>query len=122
MTLIEVIAELKPTEDPKKVEKALLNLFPSFEISRNKRIIKGRGSNLEKFKERLREQKIRTTARALLMKGRKGDSTKFYLNKQAAWVGKVNLVEPELAPLGPIEVIIEAEGIDKIIDELTKEE
>jgi hypothetical protein len=120
MSLIKVVSELKPTENPKKVKKALLNLFPDLEISRKKGIIGGKGSNLEKFKEKLKEQKIRTTARTLLMKGREGNSTKFYLNKQAAWVGKINFVEPELAPLGPIEVIIKAKEIDKVIDELTE--
>jgi hypothetical protein len=45
------------------------------------------------------------------------DSTWFYLNKQAAFVGTITLCEEaEESPLGPIKVILTSSNIDKIID------
>ncbi|CAB3288333.1 conserved protein of unknown function [Methanocaldococcus lauensis] len=94
---MEVIikAKVKPTEDKYKVKKAILNIFPKAKLN----FVKGEDEfgkwegvtkNVEKFKEILRQQAILDTARMVLEKGIMESSTKFYLNKQAAYVGAVN--------------------------------
>ncbi|CAB3289327.1 conserved protein of unknown function [Methanocaldococcus lauensis] len=94
---MEVIikAKVKPTEDKYKVKKAILNIFPKAKLN----FVKGEDEfgkwegvtkNVEKFKEILRRQAILDTARMVLEKGIMESSTKFYLNKQAAYVGTVN--------------------------------
>ncbi|WP_456371506.1 RNA-binding domain-containing protein [Methanocaldococcus sp.] len=88
-------AKVKPTEDKYKVKKAILNIFPKAKLN----FVKGEDEfgkwegvtkNVEKFKEILRRQAILDTARMVLEKGIMESSTKFYLNKQAAYVGAVN--------------------------------
>ncbi len=94
---MEVIikAKVKPTEDKYKVKKAILNIFPKAKLN----FVKGEDEfgkwegvtkNVDKLKEILRRQAILDTARMVLEKGIIESSTKFYLNKQAAYVGAVN--------------------------------
>jgi hypothetical protein len=50
-----------------------------------------------------------------MYRNRKEGQVEFMLNKQAAWVGKVNFTGGE-SPLGPIEVTINARDIERMID------
>ncbi|MBI2111431.1 MAG: hypothetical protein HYT44_03515 [Nitrosarchaeum sp.] len=86
---IEILSSINSSEDPKKIETAILNIFPDAKIKIDNFSIK----NLE------------------------NDSTWFYLNKQAAFSNAIALCEEaEESPLGPIKVILTSSNIDRIID------
>ncbi len=108
----------KPTEDKNKVEKAILNIFSDLRIDSKGDRVTGTSSSLDRFKEILRESRIRDTASRILLRGREGNKTVFRINKQVAFVGKVCFTE-EKHPLGDITVTIEDENIDGIIEEIT---
>ena len=122
---MEVIikAKVKPTEDKYKVKKAILNIFPGAKLSFIKEDNEfgkweGKTKNIEKLKELLRSQAILDAARMVLEKGLSHSSTKFYLNKQAAYVGAVNF---DIDTHGGIFVKIiadENEDIMKIIKDI----
>lgn len=111
----------KPTEDKDKVKNAVFNIFPDLKIDYKRNRMTGTSSSLERFKEILRESRIRDTASRILLRGREGNKTVFRINKQVAFVGKVCFAE-EKHPLGDITVTIEDENIDRIIGEITRKE
>lgn len=125
--MVRVSALVYPTEIEEKVRIALTNLFPVEFILRDFGVpqIYGEGDIecLRKLHMLLREFRILDTARRILINGSDGNSTQFRLNKQVAFVGKVNFAEGEES-LGSINVEISAdnaEDIIKIIDWLTPE-
>jgi predicted RNA binding protein with dsRBD fold (UPF0201 family) len=61
----------------------------------------------------LRDQEILDTARSVILQGQAGKTIQFRLNKQAAFMGKVNF-PPEEEPLGSIHVQIT--GGDLMVD------
>jgi uncharacterized protein len=55
------------------------------------------------------------------MKGVKDDTVVFYLNKQAAYVGKVSFFEEgETVALGPIKVVVKTDDPKKFVEWLTE--
>uniref|UniRef100_A0A7C5Y7J5 Uncharacterized protein n=1 Tax=Caldiarchaeum subterraneum TaxID=311458 RepID=A0A7C5Y7J5_CALS0 len=69
----------------------------------------------------MRSRRIRTTVRSLLQKGRSNGRIVFYLNKQAAAMGKLSFYEKgEVMALGPIEVIVETTQPNELINWLTE--
>ena len=60
--------------------------------------------------------------RRMLLDNRAGDSTWFFLNKQAATAGIATVVDAEEeSPLGPIRVTISCEELDVLVDWLVPE-
>ena len=122
---MEVIikAKVKPTEDKYKVKKAILNIFPKAKLTFIEKDNEfgeweGKTKSVEKLKELLRSQSILDAARMVLEKGMTENATKFYLNKQAAYVGAVNF---DIDTHGGIFVKIladENEDIMKIIKDI----
>ena len=117
MALLTMRVECFPTEDPSKVLKALLNIFPDSEIEECEGGFVAKSDSAERFKELLRNLRILDTARKILRKGRQGNRAIFRINKQVACVGKISFVEGEM-PLGSVEVVLESEDIDAVIDEI----
>jgi predicted RNA binding protein with dsRBD fold (UPF0201 family) len=118
---LRVEVEVKPTEDPEKVLKAVRNLFPTLAISPSGGVLAGESEDascLQTMKELLRKQAIRDAARSHLLGKVRGNRLEFMLNKQAAFCRKVNFTDGE-SPLGPIKVIVEAENLKEIIQHLT---
>ncbi|MDI9434400.1 MAG: RNA-binding domain-containing protein [Euryarchaeota archaeon] len=117
---VEARAMVHPTENLNKVIEALSNIFDYDDllITENQVTVTGSYSSLIFFKEFLEKQRIRDTARKILLKVLNQDSNKieFKISKQAAFAGKINLVEDDLSPLGEIEVIIHTENPDELID------
>jgi predicted RNA binding protein with dsRBD fold (UPF0201 family) len=114
-----------PTEDPSKVERALHNLFPYAPVKRTNLaddVIKLEvGGNSLEFLSTLRnlikQERIRNAARRILLDGMSGNQIRFYLNKQAAFVGRVSFCEPVgESPLGPISIRIEAMDPLRVVD------
>jgi len=109
--LVKISALVHPTEIEEKVKTAITSLFPielavqEFGIPR----LYGEGDleSLRLLHRRLREERILDTARQVLLSGTEGDTTQFRLNKQVAFVGKVNFPAGEES-LGSIDVEISA--------------
>lgn len=116
---ITATAACHPTEDREKVRRALLNLFPDLEIEDAGTSLVARSDNGDALREAILNQHIRDTARSVMLRGVRENSTRFTLNKQAAFMGKVSFIEGPVA-LGGIEVLIEDDRIEGIIDHLAE--
>lgn len=119
--------DVRPTEDPERVTKAVTNIFlgdveyrPIDEWS-GKVILEGKDQTpLERLRMILQRDRIRAAARSILKRSIKVDQIVFFLNKQAAHAGHVSFSEPEgESPLGPIQVVLRTEKPEQLIDWLT---
>ena len=113
--MVTVRTPCLPTEDPGKVRKAILNLFPESMIEEKDGVIMARTGSLWRFRELVRSHRIIDATRRIMLRGKQGNSTSFLINKQVAFIGKISYVEEKL-PLGSIEVSIEDDDLDKLID------
>ncbi len=122
---VEVIVEVRPTEDPEKVKKALLNVFEPEEIETRTEgestllIAKATSyRSLLKLKEAIWRQGIQDAARSVLSRSVAGEGRLvFNLNKQAAYVGVVSFAtEPNESPLGPIVFNVETSDVRRFLD------
>lgn len=116
---------VNPTEDPSKVERALHNLFPDAPFKRTSLaddVIKLEvGGNTLEFlgtlRNLIRQERIRSAARRILLNGVRGNRIQFYLNKQAAFVGRISFCEAVgESPLGPISIRIETVDPMRVVD------
>jgi hypothetical protein len=117
---LRVEAEVRLTEDTAKVERAIKNIFPTLELTKIENKLVGESSkvaSLDRLHQLLRLQAILDAARNVMRKGMLGNTTRLMLNKQAAFVSKVNFTNGE-APLGPIVITLEAPDIERLIDYL----
>ncbi|RLF67660.1 MAG: hypothetical protein DRN26_01740 [Thermoplasmata archaeon] len=115
---VKIRVPLNPTEDEEKVKNAILNIFPDAVMRTEGEYIIAETNNLRTLKELLEKQRIRDTARDVLMTSIVGNHIVFKINKQVATVGRVNFSVTE-GPLGDIEVDIEAEegeNVNEIIN------
>ena len=112
---------LFPTEEKSRVLKALQNIFPKIDFREEgegkfKEIVGECTCTrcLENLRRLLRIQRILDSARSYIYKGREGDIVRFFLNKQAAFVGKVSFCSFEFgeSPLGAITVIVELRNVE----------
>jgi uncharacterized protein len=117
MSLVTVTTPLRPTEDPEKVRKAILNQFPESEITIEKDRVTATAVSLERFKEMIRNQKILDSVRNKFLEGMSSDRAVVSLNKQAGFVNRVSLSEGRSA-LGSVEVTIQSEDIEALVDEV----
>ena len=117
---IEILSSINPSEDPKKIETAILNVFPNAKIKIENFSITSNSKDLhllEKIYDVIHSNQSQKIYQRQLEKNLENNSTWFYLNKQAAFVGTVALCEEaEESPLGPIKVILTSSNIDRIID------
>ena len=97
---------------------ALRNIFPDLRIESQEDRLTGTTESLERLRQRIRDQRIRDTARRQLLAGRHGDRTTVSLSKQAAFVGVVNFAAG--SPLGDILVEIESDDLAAVIDDVAE--
>lgn len=116
---VRVRAPVAGTEVPDRVARAIENLFPEAELTVGTDRIEGEAHAVDTFGERLHEQQILDTARSHLRENIEGDTIRFRLKKQAAFVGKVNFSVGNPDELGDIEVSIH---VDEPAPELFVEE
>ena len=95
--MVTITARFYPTEDQSKVERAILNLFPGSRLERSADVIMARTEDLGRFKETIRNHRILDTTRSVMQRGSAGRRTRFLLNKQAAFAGKVSFLEGKVA-------------------------
>ena len=117
---IEINSSINPSEDPQKIEIAILNIFPSAKIKIDNFSITSNSKDLnllEKIYDVIHLNQSQKIYQRQLEKNLDNDSTWFYLNKQAALVGTVVLCEEsDESPLGPIKVVLTSPNIDSILD------
>ena len=117
---IEILSSINLSEDPKKIETAILNIFPDAQIKTDNFSIVSNSKDLhllEKIYNVIHSNQSQKIYQRQFEKNLDSDSTWFYLNKQAAFVGTIALCEEaEESPLGPIKVILTSSNIDRIID------
>lgn len=125
---MQINVKVYPTEDLDKVKDAVQKLFSGLnmriaESSENVKTLIFEAydmSSLSKFKNILKQERIRSAVRRVLNQSVKGGRIKFYLNKQVAYAGHVSLCELFTeSPLGPIEVEVETDDPAKLIEWLT---
>ena len=120
---IEVFCTINPSEDLQKIETAILNIFPDIKINKNNTQITGVSKKIESLSrifEIIHNRRITDVYRRTLNQNLSGNSTWFYLNRQAAYVDVIALCnEEDESPLGPIEIILDSQQIEQVIDWLT---
>jgi predicted RNA binding protein with dsRBD fold (UPF0201 family)/dephospho-CoA kinase len=115
---INIKTPLHPTESKDKVETAIRNIFPDASLSQTNGCIVGTSNSIKTFGELLKSQRIRSAARIELLKRLSSDAFEFTLNKQAAFMGKVNFSKDSL---GPIYVRVQTDASKFIIDSIAPE-
>jgi hypothetical protein len=117
---IEMFCSVNPSEDPKKIEKAISNIFTNSTIKTETFSVSAQSKNLKSLEiiyETIHTTQSQKIYRRNLEKNLENDTTWFYLNKQAAFVEKIAICEEaNESPLGPIKVILTSSYIDRIID------
>ena len=117
---IEMVCPVNLSEDPDKVIQAISNIFPHSDIKNENFSIKAQSNelrSLEKIYESIVSTQSQKSYTRNLENNLDGNSTWFFLNKQAAFVDQVVICEEaEESPLGPIKVILNSSNIDGIID------
>jgi len=120
-------AAVEATEDEKKVERALAKIFPAGRPERRTDqgdtvglVVHGNGMNfLANLRNLIRQERIRNTARAVFLRNANGHLLRIYLNKQAAFMGRVSFCAPVgESPHGPISIQIESTEMQAVIDYL----
>lgn len=124
---VEVTAEstVNPTEDEEKVERALRNIFPSGSIQKTKKqndtvLLTVRGTGLEclaNLRNLIRQDRIRSAARSIFFARERGQRMEVYLNKQAAFAGRVSFCAATgESPNGPISIEIQSPNLQSVLD------
>jgi predicted RNA binding protein with dsRBD fold (UPF0201 family) len=117
MPLVVARVRVFPTEEPERVRRALLNVFPDALVEDYEGGLIARSASLTRFKELIRNQRILDSTRSMLLRSASASETRFQLNKQVAFVGKISFVDGPIA-LGTIEVSIEDEDIRGVVDDV----
>ncbi len=116
---IEAYGSVNPSEDPKKVERAISNILFDCEIKKGKFSISGNSQNLEsleKIYDVIHSRKSQNSLKKNMEKNLDHNTTWFYLNKQAAFADNVAICEEaDESPLGPIKIILTSQKIDQVI-------
>ena len=122
-TTIQIFCEINPSEDPEKVKLAVSNIFPDLTLDITDTDITGKSNNIQilsQISKTIHENNIKKTYQRILKNNSNGDSSWFYLNKQAAFVNTVALCSEENeSSLGPIKVILRSNDIEQVIESIT---
>ena len=120
---IQIFSSVSPSEDPEKVKTTILNIFPESKITDAKDFsICAETTDLqtlEKIRETVQSTQSQKAFQRQLEKHMNKNSTWFYLNKQAAFVGRIALCEEaDESPLGPLKIIITSTNMNRVIESL----
>lgn len=115
---VAITAPVNPTEDPQKVVQAIRQIFPDAEIEQSDDQVHATTASLDTLLRKASEERVLDAARGALWRGRKKTNmTVFEVNKQAAYVGRVNFNEVS-HPLGDLEVTVEIDDLDALLDKI----
>ena len=125
MCKIEAYGAVNPSEDSEKVKLAISNVMVDAAYEYKDGSIKATSRSLRslsRIQETIQSRRINRVYRRQMRFNTKGDTTWFYLNKQAAFVNVIAICdEAEESPMGPIKVIIHSQDIERVIDWLAPE-
>ena len=124
-TTIQIFCEINPSEDPEKVKLAVNNILHDLTLEITDTDITGKSNNIQilsQISKSIHKNNIKKTYQRILKNNSNGDSSWFYLNKQAAFVNTVALCsEANESSLGPIKVILRSNDIEQVIDKITNQ-
>lgn len=117
---IEALCEINTSEDPQKVEQAVSNILDGVEIKTTKYSLiakSGEMESLAKIHESIQNHNTKKIYYRILNDNLEGNSTWFYLNKQAAFANNVAICEhDDESPMGPIKIVLSSRNIDRVIE------
>ena len=126
--IVNVEAEIYPTESEEKVKEAVSNILGNASMKirpEGKEYIltaeaKGQES-LVKLRNVMRSDRVRDASRKALFRSTRGNTIKFCLHKQVAFAGHISFCEETAeSPLGPIKVTIETGNPQQLIEWLAE--
>ncbi len=119
MVRIRVWSKAGRTESAERVRAAVENLFPGVELKGNGQLEAELGpEDLRLIQRLIAVRKIGKTVRSQLLKNLRDGKTKLMFNKQAAFAGKLSLVEEyDESPMGA--VVLEMDWDDGMVEWLT---
>lgn len=121
---IRVECQVNPSEDSAKVLRAVKNVVSncSPEVADGRiRVASKNPEVLITIYEQIRSRRIMGVFRKVLLRNMIANSTWFYLNKQAAFVGTVSICEDESeSPLGPIKITIMSNELEPVMNWLVE--
>ncbi|RAP50342.1 MAG: hypothetical protein BZ136_01605 [Methanosphaera sp. rholeuAM74] len=111
---------INPTESRKKVIRSITNIITrNHEITitdNDDVIINSDITVIDTLSKKIKKEEIEQVAYNILTKNRKDDTTKLYINKQAAYNNTFHIIDENISPLTDIEVTIKSDDIDAVID------
>ncbi len=124
---IEISAKINESESKEKLMRAVKNIFPNLKtVITSENMVLGNSDDVKVLFDLFKsifEMKILDVARKCALDGiilkENGESTNktiLYLNKQIAFINKINFGNPNDSPLGPISITIECKNLDLFID------
>lgn len=121
---LSVQAYIHRTESPEKLEAAIKTIFRVSTATLEKQgVIVGTSNNIDSLStvyEQARSRRSVSVLRRMLINNVVGNTTYFLLNKQAAAVGAVALIDRESeSPLGGLSIQVQCQPIQEFIDWLT---
>ncbi len=127
--VVHAEAEINPTETEEKVKAAVLNVLDGNVTFAVKPDLKGSvlaaetsgQDSLFKFRNMLRNDRIRDAARKALFHSIRGNTISFCINKQVAFAGHISFSEETAeSPLGPIRITITSESPQQLVEWLAE--
>ena len=117
---IMIHASVNISEDPEKIKHAISNVLPFDQINLEESFVRAKSddvASLEKIYETIHSKHFENIYRRNLEQNTAHNTTWFYLNKQAAFVGKIAICkEEDESPLGPIKVTLKSSNIERLIE------
>ena len=117
---ISAYCAVNPSEDINKIRTAVSNVLININEKTTENSLTANSNNyqsLAKIYEIIRAKNIKNAYRRNLRQNVVGDSTWFYLNKQAAFTNVIALCERDNeSPLGPIKIVLQSKNIQDVID------
>lgn len=112
--------DILPSESAEKIQHALSNILPDSKIQIIDSTASASADSLETLERVFKTARARKSQRAYIRRMKSnldGDSTWFYLNKQAAFADSVALCDgADESPMGPIKITIRSAKIERIIE------
>lgn len=116
---IKISCPINLSESPEKVRAAVTNIFPDCVIRVENYSVTATSSPgaFEQISKSIHSRQSQKTYKRIMEGHLEGDSTWFYLNKQAAFAKKIIICDSaDESPLDPIRVTLTSEKIQEIID------
>ena len=121
---VHVETEIWPTETEEKVRTAVKNLFGNIlvkvEAFHRGSLLTATANGQEalvKFRNVLRNDRVRDAARKVFFSNIRKETISFYLNKQVAFSGHISFSEEVFeSPLGPLKIVFKSKNPRQLVE------